>query len=208
MGNTGNGIYVILGVFGTLWVLIGLAPVYFKHRASAANRDYQNAEERRKEEMHRKNLEKIDASIIAQRKSSQSSVRKRRTREHQPAVRSSDTKSKSRRKVPQKTSSQNARQMHGTIEDFGVANYLFKKNSQESYFVKLSDKGEENIFWGVGLKDAIRESSAKKGDRVSLERGEREAVKVKVPINDDDGNFSHYENIDTERQIWRCIAKG
>lgn len=52
--------------------------------------------------------------------------------------------------------------------DFGDARYQNEDTGRLSYFVKIKGSdGKERTLWGVGLRNAIRECGAQKGDRIT-----------------------------------------
>ena len=67
----------------------------------------------------------------------------------------------------------------GRLVDFGAAPYENKPENRASYFATLeNDKGEQHTIWGVDLERAIAASGAKRGDRIGLEHGGSETVRL------------------------------
>ncbi|HBA7051306.1 TPA: Ti-type conjugative transfer relaxase TraA [Escherichia coli] len=67
----------------------------------------------------------------------------------------------------------------GRLVDHGAAPYENKPENRASYFATLeNDKGERHTIWGVDLERAIAASGAKRGDRIGLEHGGSETVRL------------------------------
>jgi hypothetical protein len=67
----------------------------------------------------------------------------------------------------------------GRLVDHGAAPYENKPENRASYFATLeNDKGERHTIWGVDLERAIASSGAKRGDRIGLEHGGSETVRL------------------------------
>ncbi|QCZ91847.1 Ti-type conjugative transfer relaxase TraA (plasmid) [Xanthomonas citri pv. punicae] len=67
----------------------------------------------------------------------------------------------------------------GRLVDHGAAPYENKPENRASYFATLeSDKGERHTIWGVDLEHAIAASGAQRGDRIGLEHGGSETVRL------------------------------
>ncbi|MFP6975098.1 AAA family ATPase, partial [Xanthomonas hortorum] len=67
----------------------------------------------------------------------------------------------------------------GRLVDFGAAPYENNPESRPSYFATLeNDKGEQHTIWGVDLERAIAASGAKRGERIGLEHGGSETVRL------------------------------
>lgn len=75
------------------------------------------------------------------------------------------------------------KEYHGILRDFGVAHYQFKPQNRRSYYVRI----DEDIIWGLGLADAIANSTVQKGDFITLKK-EREEVVEYARIIDESGN--------------------
>src|SRR3546814_1914257 len=68
----------------------------------------------------------------------------------------------------------------GRLVDHGAAPYENKPENRASYFATLeNDKGERHTIWGVDLERAIASSGAKRGDRIGLEHGGSETVRLR-----------------------------
>lgn len=81
----------------------------------------------------------------------------------------------------------------GRLVDHGVAPYEHNRQARESYFVTLeNDKGERHTVWGVDLKRAMRDASAKIGDRIGLQH--EGATPVTLP-----------DGTQAERNAWRVV---
>ncbi|MFC7436576.1 Ti-type conjugative transfer relaxase TraA [Hydrogenophaga bisanensis] len=67
----------------------------------------------------------------------------------------------------------------GRLVDHGAAPYEHDPKNGLSYFATLeNDKGERHTIWGVDLERAIAASGAKRGDRIGLEHGGSETVRL------------------------------
>lgn len=67
----------------------------------------------------------------------------------------------------------------GRLVDHGAAPYENNPENRPSYFATLeNDKGERHTIWGVDLERAIAASGAKRGDRIGLEHGGSETVRL------------------------------
>ena len=67
----------------------------------------------------------------------------------------------------------------GRLVEHGAAPYENSPDNRPSYFATLeNDKGERHTIWGVDLERAIAASGAKRGDRIGLEHGGSETVRL------------------------------
>ena len=67
----------------------------------------------------------------------------------------------------------------GRLVDHGAAPYENNPENRPSYFATLeNDKGERHTIWGVDLERAIAASGAQRGDRIGLEHGGSETVRL------------------------------
>ena len=67
----------------------------------------------------------------------------------------------------------------GRLVEHGAAPYENKPENRQSYFATLeNDKGERHTIWGVDLERAIAASGAKRGERIGLEHGGSETVRL------------------------------
>ncbi|MGV1788320.1 MULTISPECIES: Ti-type conjugative transfer relaxase TraA [Agrobacterium] len=81
----------------------------------------------------------------------------------------------------------------GRLVDHGVAPYEHHRQARENYFVTLeNDKGDQRTVWGVDLKRAMRDASAKIGDRIALRH--EGATPVTLP-----------DGTQAERNAWRVV---
>ncbi len=95
----------------------------------------------------------------------------------------------------------------GILLAHGQAPYEFNDKNMDSYYAKVQfADGKEKVFWGVGLQDAIANSGAKIGDRISLNSTGKETVRVRAD-KDTDGkafvsNDTNVEEKTFERNAW------
>ncbi|MES2206783.1 MAG: LPD7 domain-containing protein [Pseudomonadota bacterium] len=88
----------------------------------------------------------------------------------------------------------------GVLVDHGKAPYNFDLNETKSYFVKYRTENQtEKIQWGTDLERAINESQAQKGQKISLERQEKQPV---TPQNTQDKNGNMLEQ---EARLFRTV---
>ncbi|MBT0177915.1 Ti-type conjugative transfer relaxase TraA, partial [Listeria seeligeri] len=67
----------------------------------------------------------------------------------------------------------------GRLVDHGAAPYEHDPKNGLSYFATLeNDKGERHTIWGVDLERAIAASGAQRGDRIGLEHGGSQTVRL------------------------------
>ena len=67
----------------------------------------------------------------------------------------------------------------GRLVEHGVAPYENDPENRDSYFVTLeNDKGKRHTIWGVDLERAITTSGAQLGQRIGLEHGGSETVRL------------------------------
>lgn len=67
----------------------------------------------------------------------------------------------------------------GRLVDHGAAPYEHDSKNGLSYFATLeNDKGERHTIWGVDLERAITASGAQRGDRIGLEHGGSQTVRL------------------------------
>lgn len=71
----------------------------------------------------------------------------------------------------------------GVLKDFGVAYYLHNPKNKRSFYVRVDD----TVVWGLGLADAIANSSVQKGDSIVLQK-EKETVVEFARVIDENGN--------------------
>jgi putative DNA primase/helicase len=79
-----------------------------------------------------------------------------------------------------------------------------------SYFVKLETSRGDRTVWGVDLERALKESLTQPvmGDEVGLRTVRQDAVKVKTPERDGDGNVVGERDLDTHRNRWIIEKRG
>ncbi len=87
--------------------------------------------------------------------------------------------------------------------DHGNANYNFNQDEKESYYLKVTNgNGDIKTFWGVELPNAIEESGAKIGERITIKNIGSKPVTVDGLIKDDNGLVIGKESISTHRNQW------
>jgi Large polyvalent protein-associated domain 7 len=92
----------------------------------------------------------------------------------------------------------------GKLVDHGRATYQHDPRAAMSYFVKLETPRGERVIWGVDLERAFKESLTKPeaGDEVGLRAVRQEAVRVKTPTLDSQGNVTGEKDLDALRNHW------
>jgi hypothetical protein len=101
-----------------------------------------------------------------------------------------------------------ARPSSGTLLEHGPARYRFDPQESPSYYVKLADRGKERVLWGVELGQALRESGARPGDRVSLTVTAAKPVSVDRNVRDDAGQVVGTERSGALRNEWNVAIVG
>jgi hypothetical protein len=98
----------------------------------------------------------------------------------------------------------------GRLIDHGRAKYRHEHGSPMSYFVKLETSRGDRTVWGVDLDRALKESLTQPamGDEVGLRSVRQDAVKVKTPERDGDGNVVGERDLDTHRNRWIIEKRG
>ncbi len=92
-----------------------------------------------------------------------------------------------------------------TLVKHGSAPYMHKKDASRSYFVELSNG---DVKWGVGLKQAVKDSGAKIGDVVDVRRVGETDVTVPVVVKDEQGRAIGHQDLNTIRNEWVVEVKG
>lgn len=98
----------------------------------------------------------------------------------------------------------------GRLIDHGRATYQHDPRAPMSYFVKLETPRGDRTIWGVDLERAVRESLSqpKIGDEIGLRSVRQDAVKVKTPERDADGQVVGERNLETHRNRWILEKRG
>jgi len=98
----------------------------------------------------------------------------------------------------------------GRLIDHGRATYQHDARAPMSYFVKLETARGDRTIWGVDLERAFKESLTKPaaGDEVGLRTVRQDAVKVKTPARDADGNAHGERELETLRNRWIIEKRG
>ena len=97
---------------------------------------------------------------------------------------------------------QNNRVHVGKILDHGQAPYEHNQANANSYYVKLQTERGEKEIWGVDLRRALGEGSAKVGDDVALSYQGRQKVTVPVAERDGQGKVTGRTEIAVDRNTW------
>lgn len=66
--------------------------------------------------------------------------------------------------------------MYGKLTNHGSAPFEHKEHGSESYFITLSNRGEERTFWSLGFEEAISQANIETGDTVSFTFVRKEIV--------------------------------
>jgi hypothetical protein len=92
----------------------------------------------------------------------------------------------------------------GKLVDHGRATYQHDPRAAMSYFVKIETDRGDRVIWGVDLERAFKESLTKPepGDAVGLRSVRKEAVTVKTPTLDEQGQVTGEQNLNTHRNHW------
>ncbi|MEN0053599.1 MAG: relaxase/mobilization nuclease domain-containing protein [Mucilaginibacter sp.] len=117
-------------------------------------------------------------------------------------------------KLPQKekeillhTDTSKAYSLKGILKNHGAATYQFEKDAKPSYFIELIKfDGTSKIVWGIDLKRAIAQSGYQIGDNVQLNFKGSNAVQIQVPVKDEQGKITHFEDKVVNRNDWEISA--
>jgi hypothetical protein len=92
----------------------------------------------------------------------------------------------------------------GRLQEHGKANYQFRTQEAESYFVKLLSQRGERVLWGKDLERAINSSATqpKPGDIIGARRVAREAVTVMTQHRDATGKVLSQSEQLAHRNRW------
>ncbi|NBB13570.1 LPD7 domain-containing protein [Pseudomonas sp. SLFW] len=91
----------------------------------------------------------------------------------------------------------------GQLLDHGKANYQFNDKKDQSYFVKVMTESGERTIWGKDLERAMRDSQAKPGETIGLEKVETKGVVAKEKVFDDQGKVVGSRDVDAIRNTWK-----
>lgn len=92
----------------------------------------------------------------------------------------------------------------GRLIDHGRAPYKQDPKEPMSYYVKLETERGERVIWGVDLERAFKESltQPKAGDAIGLRAASQQAVTVKAPQRDAQGQVVGEKDLQTHRNRW------
>jgi putative DNA primase/helicase len=92
----------------------------------------------------------------------------------------------------------------GRLVDHGRATYRHDPREPMSYFVKIETPRGDRTIWGVDLERAFRESltQPKAGDEVGLRAVGQDAVTVRAPERDTDGEVVAERDLVVHRNRW------
>lgn len=96
----------------------------------------------------------------------------------------------------------------GKVTACGQAPFRFEADAGESTFITLRTKEGAQTFWGKELAGLLRESNLKPGRMVTLQWQGDQPVTVKVPQRNEEGQVTHYKNVDTHRNQWSLAPAG
>ena len=92
----------------------------------------------------------------------------------------------------------------GRLVDHGRANYRHDPREPMSYFVEIETPRGDRTIWGVDLERALRESLTRPevGDEVGLRAVRQDAVTVRAPERDAEGQVVAQRDLATHRNRW------
>lgn len=92
----------------------------------------------------------------------------------------------------------------GRLQEHGKANYQFRTQEAESYFIKLLTQRGERILWGKDLQRAITASATqpKLGEMIGVRRVAREVVTVMTQQRDVNGRVVNQSEQLAHRNRW------
>ncbi|WP_447873050.1 LPD7 domain-containing protein [Serratia fonticola] len=96
----------------------------------------------------------------------------------------------------------------GKVLECGTAPFRFEPGQSQSAFITLRTREGKQTFWGKELSGLLRETRIKPGRMATLTWLGKEAVTVKVPITDKQGNISGYEDKTAHRNQWSLTPTG
>ena len=101
----------------------------------------------------------------------------------------------------------------GTVLECGRAPYQFSaaKGEPLNYFVRMADpSGQENVFWGKELEQAVQMAGGSNilGQSIVLYERGKKAVVTQKPIRDEKGEVIRLEDISAMRNEWEIIPSG
>ena len=89
----------------------------------------------------------------------------------------------------------------GELVDHGKAPYKFDKDKDDSYFVTLRNKNGEQVIWGKGLEEAMRDRN--KGEQIVLQNVGKRDVTVQERIVDGQGKVIDLRPKDAQLNAWK-----
>lgn len=161
-------------------------------------RTFRQNEERRREELHQAKLNAVKTGSVYETKQGKNS--RTAVRSSQANRSSKNHKRRTNSKPYNSVKANSFKGLKGKLVDFGAANYKHEEDQNESFFVTLLIGGNEKTVWGTGLRDAVSEFEL--GQKISLERGEKEQVTVEKVTKDESGKIIKREMVPTYRQLW------
>ncbi|CAI2043446.1 DNA primase TraC [Serratia fonticola] len=96
----------------------------------------------------------------------------------------------------------------GKVLECGTAPFRFEPGQSQSAFIMLRTREGKQTFWGKELSGLLRETRIKPGCMATLTWLGKEAVTVKVPMTDKQGNISGYEDKTAHRNQWSLTPTG
>ena len=94
------------------------------------------------------------------------------------------------------------------LHSHGSAPFKNDPKNSNSYFVTLEDqKGKLSTRWGVGLRAAMQDSDAKKGDTIEIEHLGRQPVTVTQNVKNKNGDIVDKKTIETHRNSFLVKVK-
>ncbi len=91
----------------------------------------------------------------------------------------------------------------GQLIEHGKAPYQFNDKKDQSYYVKVQTESGERVVWGKDLDRAMRDSQAKPGETVALEKVASKEVTAKEKVLDDKGQVVGSRDVDAIRNTWK-----
>jgi len=109
-----------------------------------------------------------------------------------------------RREAPSERQQRRNGLLTGRLVDHGRATYRHDPREPMSYFVKIETARGDRTIWGVDLERALRESLTRPevGDEVGLRAVRQDAVTVRAPERDAEGQVVAQRDLATHRNRW------
>lgn len=90
----------------------------------------------------------------------------------------------------------------GELVEHGSAPYQFNKENSASHYVVLKTQGGEQVIWGKGLDEAMKDRNT--GEQIVLQNIGKKAVVVPELVRDAQGNVVNVRSKDAQLNEWKA----